>query len=108
MGKVRIGCLYPLAQFLLTPISRRFFEQYPGVSSAIEEGNMVEMLDMLKKGQMDLAKNYDAHHESEIEFDITNLIVVNHERSTETGERMRSGRGYQLRLDVPYYFEGIW
>tara|TARA_B100001175_G_C19391198_1_gene581526 strand:- start:256 stop:576 length:321 start_codon:yes stop_codon:yes gene_type:complete len=69
MGEVRIGCLYPLAQFLLTPISRRFFEQYPGVSSAIEEGNMVEMLDMLKKGQMDLAKNYDAHHESEIEFE---------------------------------------
>ena len=69
MGEVRIGCLYPLAPFLLTPIFRKFFERYPGVSLAIEEGNMVEMLDMLKKGKVDLAITYDAHQESGIEFE---------------------------------------
>ena len=69
MGEVRIGCLYPLAPFLLTPIIRNFSSRYPGVSLAIEEGNMVEVIDMLKKGQVDLAITYDAHQETGVEFE---------------------------------------
>lgn len=57
-GLLRVGCLATLSPALMPALAKAFSDRYPEVTLRILEGNAVDLQDMLRHGQLDVAFLY--------------------------------------------------
>ncbi|WP_028271794.1 LysR family transcriptional regulator [Arthrobacter sp. UNC362MFTsu5.1] len=57
-GLLRVGCLTTLSPNLMPALAQAFADRYPGIALRIFEGGAVELQDMVRRGQLDVAFLY--------------------------------------------------
>jgi DNA-binding transcriptional LysR family regulator len=68
-GPLAIGCLLTFAQIILPTLRRRFEESYPEVRVRQFERNHSQLLEMLRRGEIDAALTYDLDFSQEMTFE---------------------------------------
>lgn len=67
-GPLSVGCLLTFAQLLVPALRRGFSKQYPHVQLSQFELNQMEILEGLRRGEIDLALTYDMYLPQDLEF----------------------------------------
>ena len=67
-GALRVGCLLTFAQVLLPAIRRKFETTYPDVDVSQIEVDQLGLIDMLRRGEIDVALTYDLEIPPDLEF----------------------------------------
>src|SRR5690606_5049336 len=77
-GKVRgplaIGCLLTFAQIVLPALRRQFEHGYPDVRIRQFERNQGQLLEMLQRGEIDVALTYDLELSQDLIFEPLMLV----------------------------------
>lgn len=67
-GPLAIGCLLTFAQIVLPELRRRFEQQHPEVRIRQYERNQGQLLEMLQRGEIDVALTYDLELSQDFSF----------------------------------------
>lgn len=68
-GEIQVGCYFVTAPFLMPPVLAALAGKYPSIGFNLHEGDLVEVMDDLKRGVTDVALTYDTYADSGIEFE---------------------------------------
>ena len=67
-GPLKIGCLLTFAQVLLPSIRRKFETLYPDTTVSQIEADQLELIEKLRRAEIDVALSYDLEIPSDLEF----------------------------------------
>lgn len=67
-GPLKIGCLLTFAQVLLPALRRRFVEAYPDTSVSQLEADQLDLIEKLRRAEIDVALSYDLDIPSDLQF----------------------------------------
>lgn len=67
-GTLRIGCLVTFAQVLLPSIRRKFEQKYPDASVSQIEADQLDLIDKLRRAEIDIALSYDLEIPPDLNF----------------------------------------
>lgn len=67
-GSLKIGCLLTFAQVLLPAIRRKFEAQYPDVSVSQVEADQSDLIEKLRRAEIDVALSYDLEIPTDLQF----------------------------------------
>jgi len=67
-GPLAVGCLLTFAQLLVPSLRRGFSREYPHVQLSQFEFNQMEILEGLRRGEIDVALTYDMYLPQDLEF----------------------------------------
>ena len=108
-GPLSIGCLLTFAQIVLPSLRRKFELAYPEVRIRQLEINQGQLLDMLHKGEIDLALTYDLELSQDVDFEpliylpAYVLLPVGHHLSGKAGITPEElAHEPMVLLDLPY------
>ncbi|TIL50587.1 MAG: LysR family transcriptional regulator, partial [Mesorhizobium sp.] len=68
-GPLAVGCLLTFAQIVLPALRMRFERAYPDVRVRQFERNQGQLLEMLQRGEIDLALTYDLELSQDMTFE---------------------------------------
>ncbi len=67
-GQLKVGCLLTFAQLIVPSLRREFEQQFPKVSVSQTELDQLEIFEMLRSAQIDVALSYDLDIPNDIAF----------------------------------------
>ncbi len=73
-GPLAVGCLLTFAQIVLPSLRKKFEHIYPDVRIRQFERNQGQLLDMLQRGEIDLALTYDLELSQDVSFEPLMLV----------------------------------
>ncbi|QPC94675.1 LysR family transcriptional regulator [Mesorhizobium sp. INR15] len=73
-GPLAIGCLLTFAQIILPSLRRKFEQEYPDVRIRQFERNQGQLLEMLQRGEIEVALTYDLELSQDMSFEPLMLV----------------------------------
>ncbi len=67
-GKLEVGCFTPLAPVVMPTLIKGFDEDFPDISIQLHEGDLREVIDLLKSGTVEVAVTYDIYRDAAVTF----------------------------------------
>ncbi|MFS8149240.1 LysR family transcriptional regulator [Vreelandella titanicae] len=108
-GPLRVGCFNSLAPMIAPEVVYGFAKAFPGVRISLIEGDHDELLEGLRRSQIDIAITYDLHVFEDVEFTPLvglppHIIVGHHHPLTELSTiKITDLKDFpMIFLDLPY------
>ncbi len=67
-GRLEVGCFTPLAPVFMPTLIKGFSEGFPDISIQLHEGDLREVIDLLKSGIVEVAITYDIYRDAAVTF----------------------------------------
>lgn len=68
VGKILVGCMITLSPIIMAELGQRFMRAYPSTELELSEGSHDQLIDQLRRVEIDAAITYDLQMPEEIEF----------------------------------------
>ena len=68
VGKITVGCMVTLAPVIMAELGQSFTKAFPSVDLSIVEGSHAQLIEKLRRVEIDAAITYDLQSQDEIEF----------------------------------------
>ncbi len=67
-GRLEVGCFTPIAPVIMPSILKGFGKDFPDISIQLHEGDLREVIDMLKGAVVEVAITYDIYRDASVAF----------------------------------------
>jgi len=70
VGTLNVACLVLIAAYLMPPIIKAMAKSNPGITINLCEGDLDEIIQMVKRGTVEAALTYDLHFDKDVAFEV--------------------------------------
>ncbi len=68
-GRIDVSCFFSIAPYLMPPVIRALAKSNPGISINLSEGDLNEVIHLVKNGNIEAALTYDACSDKDVFFE---------------------------------------